>query len=376
VEREREGALEGGVRPGEGALVAVGAEPVQGVRADLALDPLRAQARHHLVAAVDLDHVGLPAVDVARVGRRQHDVETGEPLAVAGCDPLVGGTQLGEAAQLRDSERAQDVAQAVVERRPRHVVVGVRRKPAVVAERADALGERCVVRRDRAALAGRDDLPRMEREAAEPAERAARPAAARRAERACGVLDHRQVRVVVERRRPAEEMHGEHGLRLRRHAARGVGRVHVHRHGIDVDEHRRRAAEGDDVAGGWERVRGHEHLVARPEPERQHREVERGRPRRHRDHVLDADGVGEQRLELLDLRAHRELPGREHLADLGQLLLPHVGRGEADYGVSAGFRARYHAIVLSRPSSSSTFASKPMSSRAFSTFGMRSSTST
>ena len=78
----------------------------------------------------------------------------------------------------------------------------------------------------------------------------------------------------------------------------------------------------------------------------------------------------------LDLRPHRELPGLEHLADLGELLLAHVGRGQADYCVSAGFRARYHAIVLSRPSSSSTFASKPMSSRAFSTFGIRSSTST
>src|SRR5712691_5719185 len=91
--------------------------------------------------------------------------------------------------------------------------------------------------------------------------------------------------------------------------------------------------------------------------------------------MLDPGRLLEQRLELRDLRTHRELPGLEHLADLGELLLADVGPGEADYA-SAGFRARYHAIVLSRPSSSSTFASKPMSSRAFSTFGMRNSTST
>ena len=36
---------------------------------------------------------------------------------------------------------------------------------------------------------------------------------------------------------------------------------------------------------------------------------------------------------------------------------------------------RYHSIVRARPSSSSTCASKPSSSRALSTFGMRSSTS-
>ncbi len=62
-----------------------------------------------------------------------------------------------------------------------------------------------------------------------------------------------------------------------------------------------------------------------------------------------------------------------HLAVLA-LGLADVRRAEPY--VSAGLRALYHAIVLSRPSSSSTFASKPMSSRAFSTFGIRSSTST
>ena len=51
---------------------------------------------------------------------------------------------------------------------------------------------RVVVRRDRAALAGRDDLARVEAEAAGSAEPAARAAAVARAERAGRVLEHRQ----------------------------------------------------------------------------------------------------------------------------------------------------------------------------------------
>ena len=67
-------------------------------------------------------------------------------------------------------------------------------------------------------------------------------------------------------------------------------------------------------------------------------------------------------------------------ADGGQLGLADVGPGEPDrlaaaHAGAAGL-ARYHAIVRSSPSSSSTFASKPSSSRAFVAFGMRSSTST
>jgi hypothetical protein len=48
---------------------------VQRVRADLALDPLRAQRRHRLVAASSWIDVGLPAVPVALVARRQDDRE-------------------------------------------------------------------------------------------------------------------------------------------------------------------------------------------------------------------------------------------------------------------------------------------------------------
>ena len=70
----------------EVALVAVGAEQVQRVRADLRLDPLRAQLGEHAVAVVDLEHVGLPAVHVALVGAREQHRQVAQPLAVAGRD--------------------------------------------------------------------------------------------------------------------------------------------------------------------------------------------------------------------------------------------------------------------------------------------------
>ncbi len=83
VQRERERAFEGRIGARERALVAVGAEAVERVGADLALDALRPQLGHHLVAPVELDHVGLPAVHVARVGARQRDLEVRQPLGVA-----------------------------------------------------------------------------------------------------------------------------------------------------------------------------------------------------------------------------------------------------------------------------------------------------
>src|SRR5262249_6713051 len=86
MEREGEGPLEGRVRPRERARAAVGAEAVEGVGADLALDALRAERPHHAIAVVELDHVGLPAVAVAGVRLREDDVEMREPLRVAGGD--------------------------------------------------------------------------------------------------------------------------------------------------------------------------------------------------------------------------------------------------------------------------------------------------
>src|SRR5207237_1294236 len=143
------------------------------------------------------------------------------------------------------------------------------------------------------------DLARMEGQAPERPEPAARTPSPARTERSGGVLEqlhlgreHAPERLPVER--PAEEMDGDDRLRSGRRRLTRLRRVEVHRLGVDVDEHRARGAA-----------------------------------------------------------------------------VRHRGADPAN----AGWRALYQAIVRARPSSSSTCASKPRISRAFSTFGTRSSTS-
>ena len=86
-----------------------------------------------------------------------------------------------------------------------------------------------------------------------------------------------------------------------------------------------RPDERDDVRGRRERVGRHEHLVPRLELEREHREVQRRRPRGDGERMLDLARGGDLRLELGHLRAHREHPALEHLGDLGELALADVG---------------------------------------------------
>ena len=71
MEGEGERTLEHARGSGELALGPEGAEPVEGISADLGLDSLGAQLGQHPVAVVQLEHVGLPAVDVAVVGLGQ-----------------------------------------------------------------------------------------------------------------------------------------------------------------------------------------------------------------------------------------------------------------------------------------------------------------
>ena len=68
-------------------------------------------------------------------------------------------------------------------------------------------------------------------------------------------------------------------------------------------------------------------------------------------------------------------PVRDDPRDGVELVCSDVRPREPDRVAHLAPFSRYHAIVRSRPSSSSTFAAKPRSSRALSTFGIRSSTS-
>ena len=235
----------------------------------------------------------------------------------------------------------------------------------------------------RAALAGRHDLARVEGEAGGHTERAAGRSAVAGPQGAGGVFEERHLlrhrglqRLPLDR--AAEEVYCHDRARPRGHGSRNRARVEVERVWIDVDQHRARAAELDDVRRGREGVRRHDDLVTRSDLEREQREVERSGARRDRGSVCRADRVCECSLELLHLRAHRELAALDHSGDGSELSGADVGPREPNrvsHAVRAPSFSRYHAIVRSSPSSRSTLASKPSNVRALSMLGILSSTS-
>ena len=248
--------------------------------------PCGAERREHLVAPLDLDHVGLPAVDVALVRRGQR-----RPAGRARRSAYAAAMRV-RAASSSSSRRscgrptAQRMSdEAVVEPGLGHVGVG-ERAPAVVAQPARPR-RRC--RSSSVVIAPPSPVVTILRgwklrQPIRPSEPQARPR--RRAPSAPAASStQRQVGQLLDPapagRRGAPAMHG-----LRPRPDLDPRRVEVHRLRVDVDEHRPQAGERDDVRRRREGVRGHEHLVAGLEPEREHREVERRRARRDRDRVL------------------------------------------------------------------------------------------
>jgi hypothetical protein len=165
----------------------------------------------------------------------------------------------------------------------------------------------------------------MEREAAGGAEPAAGHPAPLRAQRSGRVLEQHHLRrdralQLLPVERPPEEVDREHGPGPRRDGVVDLGEIEVERGGVDVDENGGRPGEPHDVRGGRERVGRHDHLVSLADPERQHREMERGGAVGDGDGVLDAARLGDELLELLHLRPHRQRARRQdgtHLRELG-----------------------------------------------------------
>src|SRR6188768_158837 len=221
---------------------------MDGVRADLRLDALGAQGLERLVAAIERDDVCLPAMAVAVVGRRRAD-EMLEPLSIPVGDALARGEERLAPLELRKPEGAEDVRQAVVEAWR----LDVRRMPCgdpMVPQATHRGGELGLVRRHGAALARRHDLPRMEREAGQQPERAARGPAIARPERPRGVLDqddvlrHGGLELLPGNGAP-EEVDGQDGPGPRGYRVGHELRTDEERLRIDVDEHRARTAELD-----------------------------------------------------------------------------------------------------------------------------------
>ena len=171
----------------------------------------------------ELHHVDEPrALVVGVVRQRELDVEAGEQLGVAIGDLAAGLEDAVEPLELPDSERRRDVVEPVVEAEPAVLEPAAAVEPALVAKRDEQLVLLGRPGRDRAALARRDLLVRVEGPGREMAVRAERLALVPGAERLARVLDEREPVPVADRAqlvelaRVAEDVDGDDGLRPRR----------------------------------------------------------------------------------------------------------------------------------------------------------------
>ena len=241
----------------------------------------------------------------------------------------------------------------------------------MVSQLPHGVGKRIVVRGDGAALAGRDDLARMEAETAGDAEPAAGPAAVARAERAGSVLEQRQPRAARAAAAAARTgaRRGAPSCAARRSICAGsmfiVSGSTSTSTGISPASATTFAVAGNVYAGTSTSSPGSRPNASTARWSAAVPEVTaRACSTSHEPRELG--------LELGHLRAHREHAALEDLGHLGELRSPMSGQPRRMTESSLPW---YHAIVFSRPSSSSTCGSHPSTSRAFFTFGMRSSTS-
>jgi len=221
----------------------------------------------------------------------------------------------------------------------------------VVAEPADPVGERAVVRDDRAAVsAGSQVLGRIETERGDLAERPDLAARVARSDRLRAVLDQEQVVTAGDRaecghvRRLSIEMDRENRSRLRGH--RGLGRARVDGEGerIDVDQHRPRAAPLDRADRGNGGVRHGDDFVTRADSGGPDRQLDRVGAIGDAHRVPGSDPGGECLLERLDFRAENVPARLDHPARRVEDLVPHLADDEAE--VVEGNRHRI--LVLAR----------------------------
>ena len=203
-------------------------------------------------------------------------------------------------------------------------------------EHPDTLGHLVVPARDEPAVPERKQVLRGE-EAERRADSGARDA--RRTEGLRRVLEQRQAEAseLLERRRPAEQVHRHDRLRAGRDARGDLGGVEVERDRVDVGEHRSCPGPGNRLGRGVERERGADDLVAGADPHCLEREDERVRAVRDADRMRDIEVGRRLALERLDLGPEDEPSGLEHrgealleLGDEGRVLRLHVDERDHD----------------------------------------------
>ncbi len=161
-----------------------------------------------------------------------------------------------------------------------------------------------------------------------------------RAVRLCRILDERQFVFLANRqnriqvKRMAVKMHRYDGLGPRRDGAFELLRVKIHRGVVHVHINRFRAGVGNRPARRHKSERRGDDLVARPDAEQQHGDVQRGRAAVEGDAVFRADEPGEVLFKLRHVRPQAERAvvnrprdgGVNFLADAAKL------RGQVEIG--------------------------------------------
>jgi hypothetical protein len=138
----------------------------------------------------------------------------------------------------------------------------------------------------------------------------------------------------VEIGRLAREVDGNDRLRLVGDELGDVVGVDVQVGVADVRENGRGAGVNDHVRSRGPGDRSRDHLVARPDADREEREVERGSPGRDREHVLGLNVFGEAPLELGRPWTGRQPARAQGLGNGLDLLVTDRRRLEAEHGCS------------------------------------------
>ena len=252
-----------------------------------------------------------------------HDVEVMDAVRARPSQLfVVGRSDLGAAAVVVLQPPKPDPE----ERRLKLVQSGVCPRPAgevarllpVRAKLANRLGKPRVRGDNRTAVAERPEvLRRVEGEAAGDADRSRRTSVDHEPVRLRGVLDerHSERKQLVDRRRAAVEVDGNHGRCLVRHCVGSPRRIDRERLGVDVHEDGPEAGPNDRRR---RRGRGEvrtEHLGSGRQLQRPQRELECVGAGGHANRRLRLGQFRELPLERLDLRAEHDPVGAHHPAE-------------------------------------------------------------
>ena len=295
-------------------------------------DPLLLQVLLQIIAALRPDRVLVVDALVVPVDhRRPHIGEILERRVVVLRVLPTRRAPPREMRQLRQEHRRLQRVEAAVEA---DFIVIVGRGRAMRAQLEEPRRDRVVLAHHHAAVAVAAEVLRGE-EGEGPDRRPLaghRPRAADlspRTDRLRRVLDHGHRRhrrhVLLDRRHLPEEIHRDHGLRLRGHRRLGRGDRKVERVGLDVREHRDRADVVHRAPGREEGERGRDDLIPRPDVERLEREEQRIGAARAADRVLRVRKLGDGLLEF----EHR-------LAEDEQLVFDHLVQRLHDVVLDAG----------------------------------------